>query len=106
MCYIRGFPAVASGREPACQCRRNRFDPWVGKIPWRRAWQSTAVFTPGESHGQRGLLGYGPQGGKESDRTEATDTCACGILGDGSTMERTEQEECGMLGKRVECGTG
>ena len=38
---------------------RLRFDPWVGKITWRRAWQSTPVFLPGESHGQRSLVGYG-----------------------------------------------
>ena len=37
---------------------RHRFDPWVGKIPWRRAWQPTAVFLPGESYGQRSLAGY------------------------------------------------
>jgi len=39
-------------KEPACQCRRPkrcRFNPWVGKIPWRRAWQPTPVFLPGES---------------------------------------------------------
>ena len=70
-----GFPGGASGKEPACQCRRpkrGRFDPWVGKIPWRRAWQPTPVFLPGESHGQRILVGYGPQGHKESDKTEVT----------------------------------
>ena len=42
-----GFPGGASGKEPACQCRRLKthgFDPWVGKIPWRRKWQPTAVF--------------------------------------------------------------
>ena len=33
------------------QCRRRRFDPWVGKIPWRREWQPMPVFLPGESHG-------------------------------------------------------
>ena len=33
------------------------FDPWVGKIPWRREWQPTAVFLPGKSHGQRSLAG-------------------------------------------------
>ena len=38
-------------------CKRHRFDPWVGKIPWRRAWQPTPVFLPGESHGQRNLAG-------------------------------------------------
>ena len=37
-----------------------RFDPWVWKIPWRRAWQSTLVFLPGELHGKRSLEGYGP----------------------------------------------
>ena len=50
------IPSGASGKEPACQGRRHkrrRFDPWVGKIPWRRQWQPTLVFLPGESHGQR-----------------------------------------------------
>ena len=46
--------------------------PWVGKIPWRRKWQPTAVFLPGKSHGQRSLAGYSPWGSKESDTTEAT----------------------------------
>ena len=40
------------------QCGRTRFDPWVGKIPWRREWQPTPVLLPGESHGQRSLAGY------------------------------------------------
>ena len=48
-------------------------DPWVGKIPWRRAWQPTLVFLPGDSHGQRSLAGYSPWGGKESDTTEETE---------------------------------
>ena len=55
-----GFPGGASGKEPACQCWRHKkhgFDPWVRKIPWRRAWQPTLVFLPGESHGQRSLNG-------------------------------------------------
>ena len=37
------------GKESTCQCRRPEFDPWVGKIPWRRAWQPTSIFLPGES---------------------------------------------------------
>ena len=45
-------------------------DPWVGKIPWRRKWQPTPVFLPGEFHGQRILAGYSPWGYKESDMTE------------------------------------
>ena len=65
------WPAGAShglsGKEPACQCR---FNPWVRKIPWRRKWQPTPVFLPGESHGQRSLGGYSPRGHKESDMTE------------------------------------
>ena len=45
------FPSGISDKELTCQCRRHRrrgFDPWVGKIPWRRAWQLTSVFLPGE----------------------------------------------------------
>ena len=51
---------------------RLRFNPWVRKIPWRKAWQPTPVFVPGESHRQRSLAVYSPWGHKESDRTEAT----------------------------------
>ena len=63
--YIYGFP----GKEPACQGRRCKFDPWVGKIPWRREWQLTPVFLPGESHGWRSLVGYYPWSRKELDTT-------------------------------------
>ena len=42
-----------SGKESTCQCRRHTFDPWVGKIPWRRKWQSTPIFLPWKSHGHR-----------------------------------------------------
>jgi len=68
---------VALGcKEPACQYRRLKrvgFNPWVGKIPWKRAWLPTPVFLPGESHGQRSLESCGPWGHKESDTTtEAT----------------------------------
>ena len=66
---------VASGKDLACQCRkhkRNRFNPWVRKIPWSRVWQSTPVFLPGESHGQRSLVGCGLWGHTESDMTKAT----------------------------------
>ena len=69
------FPGGATGEEPFCQCRRHKrlgFDPWVRKIPWRRASQPTPVFLPGGSHGQRSLVGYIPWGHKESDTTERT----------------------------------
>ena len=52
--------------------RRCRFDPWVRKIPWRRVWQPTPVFLPGESLRERNLTGYSPQCLKESDTTEVT----------------------------------
>ena len=54
---------VAQQVKNCLQCRRHRrpgFDPWVGKIPWRVAWQATPEFVPGESHGQRSLVGYTP----------------------------------------------
>ena len=73
--HTGGFPGVASGKEPACQCRRHKncgFDPWVGKIPQRRKWKPTPVFLPGESHGQRRLAGYRPWDHRESAMTEAT----------------------------------
>ena len=49
---------------PAKRHRRYRFSPWVRKVPWRRKWQPTPVFLPGESHGQRSLAGYSPWGHK------------------------------------------
>ena len=69
-----GFPGGTSGKEPTCQCRghkRCEFDPWAGKIPWRRAWQPTPVFLREESHAQRsrGLQSVGSQ---ELDMTKAT----------------------------------
>jgi len=56
-----GFPGGTNGKEPTCPCRRCKrhgFDPWVGKMPWRREWLPTPVFLPGKSHGQRSLVGY------------------------------------------------
>ena len=50
------------------------FDPWVGKIPWRRKWQPTPVSLPGKSHGQKSLMGYNPWAHKESDTTERLST--------------------------------
>ena len=45
-------------KESACQDRRRRFDPSVGKISWGRKWQLTPILLPGESHGQTSLVGY------------------------------------------------
>ena len=67
-----GLPWWLSGKESACQGRRCGFDPWVGKIPWRRKWQPTPVFLPGKSHRQRSLSGYCPWGDKRVEYNLAT----------------------------------
>ena len=51
-----GFPGGSDGKASARNAGDPEFDPWVGKIPWRRKWQPTPVFLPGKSHGQRTLL--------------------------------------------------
>ena len=66
-----GFPGGPTIKNPL-QYRTCRFNPWVGKIPWGRAWQPTPVFLPGEPHGQKSLAGYSPWGCKELDMTEET----------------------------------
>ena len=58
---IRTSP-VAQRLRIHLQCRKPRFNPWVGKTPWRRKWQPTPEFLPGKSHGQRSLVGYSPWG--------------------------------------------
>ena len=51
-------------RESSYQCRRYGFNPYITKIPWRRKWQPTPVFSPGKFHGQRRLVGYSAWGHK------------------------------------------
>ena len=58
-----------NGKESDCQCRRCRIDSCSGKIPWRRTWQPTLVFLPGEPYRQRSLVGYTVHGVTESDIT-------------------------------------
>ena len=65
---VKNLPANTGDKETG------GFDPWVGKIPWRRKWPPTPVFLPGESHGQRSLADYSPWGHKESDTTEQLST--------------------------------
>ena len=63
---LLGFPGDSHGKESACNAGNlglisgSGKNPWVGKIPWRRKWQPTPVFLPGESHGKRSLVGYSP----------------------------------------------
>ena len=61
--WLRGYSICPQGGSPG-------FTPWVRKIPWRRKWQPTPVFLPGESHGRRSMVGYSPQCRKESGTTE------------------------------------
>ena len=68
-----GFPGGSEVKNPPANAgdgRDTEFDPWVGKIAWKRKWQPTPVFLPGKFHGQRSLAGYSPWGCKESDKTE------------------------------------
>ena len=58
--------------------------PGLQRFPWRRAWQPTPVFLPGESHGQKSLGGYSPGGLKESDMSEKLSTHTC-------TQDRAER---------------
>ena len=59
---------VGGSEESTCQCRRPGFDPWVGKIPWRRAWQPTPASSPGESRGQRSPAACGSGAPKSRTR--------------------------------------
>ena len=66
---VKNPPAMQETQETG-------FSPWAGKIPWRRKWQSTPVFLPGESHGQRSLGGYSPWGHKELVTATHMHTCS------------------------------
>ena len=106
------LPSGAGGKprvwpQPACpwwfrwsrihpQCRKSKFNPWVRKIPWRRAWQPTPLFLPEESHGQMSLAGYSPLGHKvRHDRNNLT--CFYNREGMSTTLlRRTMWEESFM----------
>ena len=68
--YMWDLPGDSDGKRNCLRCRRPRFSPWVRTIPWRRKRQPIPVFLPGEFHGQRNLVGYGPWDHKESDTTD------------------------------------
>ena len=96
-----------SDKETTCQWRRHkrlRFDPWVRKIPWMRAWQPTSVFLPGGSHRQRSLAGYSKHSHEQLDATEATYT--------HSTVElikihtHAQGFSCSSVGKESACSEG
>ena len=77
-----GIPGGTSSKEAVSQRKKRRgFNPRVGKIPWRRAWQPTPVLLAGKPHEQRSLVGYRPRGCKEPNMTEASEH-TCGSLED------------------------
>ena len=81
---------VSQGRR----CKRHRFDPWVRMIPWRRSWQLTLVFLPGESHGQRSLVGYSPQSHKELDTAEVENSAVATGLEKISFHSNLKEMQC------------
>ena len=105
------LPRWHSGKESACQCRRPKkceFNPWVGKIPWRRKWQPTLVFLPGKFHRQRRLAGCGAWGHKESDTNEWLNTHTQAHTYSESESEVTQScltlcnpMDCSLLGSSV-----
>ena len=73
---IQVFPGSFDGKISPCNAGDLGLipgsDPWVRKIPWRRKWQPTPVFLPGEFHAQRNLVGYSPWDHKETGQDRAT----------------------------------
>ena len=83
---------------------RPRFNPWVGKIPWRRKWQPCPVFLPGESHGRRSLVGYSPWGSTDLDTIERRHyhfTAAAAAKSLQSCPTLCDPVDCNLLGSSV-----
>ena len=68
---LRGFPGVSEGKESSCSAGNNRFHPSVGKVLSRKKGQLTPVFFSGKSHGQGSLVGYSPEGRKETGLSDS-----------------------------------
>ena len=64
--HLYVLPRWLSGKESTSKYKDLGLIPGLGKFPWRRAWQPTPVFLPGESQGQRSLVGYSPWGHRET----------------------------------------
>ena len=88
-CDCPGLPGWCSGKESTYQhrrCKRYRFDPWVWKISWRRKWQPTLVFLPGEFHGQRSLHRLQSMGSQRVAHDWSTYTFPFQLLGQRPTL--------------------
>ena len=103
---------LPSGKGSTGQCRRHKrlkFDPWVGKLPWRRKWQPTPGCLPGEPHEQRGLAGM-RAGETDSPRTsEGPDWGRAGQVSGwrckALTRGRDQRPRCGQGHTQVEMST-
>ena len=96
------YEVLVVKNPPANAGDRRRFNPWVGRILWRRAWQPTPVLLPGESHGQRSLAGYGPLSYIESDTTKVT-----ARMHSSEDWRRTLiKHECFLEGENIRLLTG
>ena len=73
--WYLGLPWWLSGKESACQCRRQGFNPWVGKIPWTKNWQPSPVFLSGKSHGRLQYMGLQKSWTQLSDWTTTSLFC-------------------------------
>ena len=83
---LQDASALLSGKKSTCPCKRHRrheCEPWVRKIPWRRKWQPATLFSPGESHGQRSLVGYSPGGSQKATHKWARPRAAAIPISEG-----------------------
>ena len=103
----------SDGKASCLQFRRPGFNPWVGKISWRRQWHPTPVLLLGKSHGRKSLVGYSPWGCKESDTTEqlhfhlSAKLCITGIHGihNSANRRRYVEPSCYVAGGNKEVGS-
>ena len=93
--WFIGLPWWLRWWRVCLQCRRPGFNPWVRKIPWRRAWQAIPVFLPGESHRQRSLEGYSPGCQKELDTTEGIEQLVVQTVKNPPAMQGTQVQSLG-----------
>ena len=78
---------------------RHRFDSWVGKIPWRRAWQPAPVFLPGNSHGQQSPVGYSPWGRVRVGHDCVTEHACVSCISPGPLLGAGQMDCCCLVAK-------
>ena len=100
--YMYWLPWWLSGKEPACQCRKHRFNPWVRKVPCRWKWQPTPLFLPVKTHGQRSLWSYNPWDHKRighnllTEQQQPKKNISCDTVDDRQISINNGQIKCGI----------